>query len=83
VNEPQKRTRTITVRYPTPSRAGIFIVVGQLRDDLGRWMVPTITVPDSLQQIIESGRFAKDVAIGLLVASFFFDEMMLDVKDHE
>lgn len=46
-------------------------------------MVPTITVPDSLQQIIESGRFAKDVAIGLLVASFFFDEMMLDVKDHE
>ena len=80
VDEKHSRTKTITVRYPTPSRGGIFIVIAQLQNDAGRWMVPTITLSGPLQQIIESGRFARDVGVGLLVASYWFAEWMLDVK---
>jgi hypothetical protein len=57
--------------------------VAQIQDAMRRWMVPTITLSGPLQQIIESGRFARDVAIALLVASHFFDEWMQDVRNDE
>lgn len=44
-------------------------------------MVPTITLSGPLQQIIESGRFARDVGIGLLVAGYWFEQWMMDVRD--
>ena len=76
----KSRSKTIPIRYATPSRREIYVIVGQLRDEMGHWLVPTITLPDNIQQMIESGRYAKDVAIALLVASFWYDDWMLDVK---
>lgn len=80
MDEP-KRHKTITVRHATPSRNAIAVIVAQLQDAAGRWMVPTITLSGSWQYILESSRFARDVGIALLVASYIFDEWMLDVKN--
>jgi hypothetical protein len=79
----KRRIRTISVRYPTPSREGIVISVVQRQDAMGRWMVPTITFSQNLQPIIESGRFARDVGMALIVASYFFDEFMTYVQNDE
>ncbi len=83
MNAPRKRYKTIHIRYPTPSREGISLIVAQLEDDLGRWMVPTITVSHPIQQIIESGRFARDLAEALFKANYWFERWMLDVVDQE
>ena len=79
VNEQKRRSKTIVIRHSTPSREGIYVLVSQLQDDLGNWMVPTITASGSIQQIIESGRFARDVGIALLVASYWYGEWMKDL----
>jgi hypothetical protein len=79
VNEQKRRSKTIFIRHPTPSREGISVLVAQLQDDLGNWMVPTITASGPIQQIIESGRFARDVGIALLVASYWYGEWMKDL----
>jgi hypothetical protein len=82
-NRPKTRKRSIHVRYSSPSRAEIVIVVAQIQDDFGRWLVPTITTSGAIPQIMESGRFASDLGQALLVASYFHDLFMMDVVDHE
>ena len=79
----KSRSKTIPIRYATPSRRELLVVVSQLRDDAGHWLTPIITLPDNIQQMIESGRYAKDVAIALLVACFWYDDWMLDVKQEK
>lgn len=81
-NRPKTRKRTIHVRYSSPSREEIIIVVTQLQDEMGRWMVPTITTSGVIPQIMESGRFARDLGDAFIVASWFHDLFMMDVVDH-
>lgn len=78
-----RRHKKITVRYATPSREGIFIIVAQLRDDLGQWLVPTVTTSQPIQQIIESGRYVRDLAVALFKANYWYELWMMDVIDHE
>lgn len=82
MNANASRIKTIIVRHSTPSREGISITVAQIQDDMGRWMVPTITTSGPIQQIIESGRFARDVGIALLVASWIHDQWMIELIEH-
>ena len=82
-NHPKTRKRTIHVRYSSPSREEIVIVVAQIQDELGRWMVPTITTSPTIPQIIESGRFAGDLGEAYIVARHFYNLFMMDVVDHE
>ena len=79
-NDQNSRKIIIPIRYPTPSRAQIVIVVSQLRDDLGRWMVPVIVFEGPLGPFLESGRYARDLGVAFIVASHFYAAMMLDVK---
>lgn len=83
MNAENSRHRKITVRPSTPSREEIHVIVAQLQNDLGEWMVPTITVSGPIPQIIESGRFARDVGVALLVANYRYEQWMKDVKDVE
>lgn len=84
MDEPHnRRTQCITVRHPTPSRGGQYVVVAQLRDAAGQWMAPTMTCSESIQQMIESGRYARDVAVALLVGYYWFELWMKDVGRSE
>lgn len=82
-NVPKIRKRVITVRYATPSRRPVAVIVAQSQDPLGDWLVPLITFEGFSQVILESGRFARDVGIALIVASHIYDEWMRDVKHTE
>ena len=75
------RNKVIVVRYPTPSRDGINVIVSQLRDDLGKWMVPTVTTSHPIQQIIESGRYVHDLAEALYKAAYWWERWMKDVEE--
>ena len=79
-NEPRTRKRIITIRHTTPSRRKIVLIVAQSQNALGEWMVPIITFEGPMSPMLESGRYARDVGIGLIVSAYFFDEMMLRVK---
>jgi len=46
-------------------------------------MTPTITFEGPLSPILESGRYARDVAQALIVAAYFFDRFMVDVTRDE
>lgn len=78
--EPKTRKRVITIRHPTPSRRKIVVIVAQSQDVLGNWLTPLITFEGPVHLIMESGRYARDVGIGLVVAAYFYDEFMLRVK---
>lgn len=81
--EPKTRKRIITIRHETPSRRRIVVIVAQSQDFLGNWMVPIITFEGPIVPLLESGRYARDVGIGLIVASWTYDEMMLAVQNSE
>jgi len=83
LDEPKTRKRIITIRHATPSRRGIVLIVAQLQNPMGKWLVPTITFDGPMMPILESGRYARDVGIGLLVAAFFYNEMMTAVENSE
>ena len=83
MNESHKRIKTITIRHPSPSRGGQYVIVAQLQDAAGRWMVPTITCSESIQQMIESGRYARDVGVALLVANYWFEQWTMDIETRE
>lgn len=83
MNAEYSRHKKITIRPSTPSREEICVIVAQIKNDLGEWMAPTITVSGPIQQIIESGRFARDVGVALLVANYRYEQWMKDVKDVE
>ncbi len=74
------RKRIFTVRFKSPSRSPYKIIVAQLQDALGDWMVPTITFSEPIPPIIESARFARDLADNFTTAAYFHDLWMLDVK---
>lgn len=79
-DQPKTREKVIPIRYPTPSRMQIAIVVAQSRDAAGRWMVPTIRFEGKLEPHLESGRFALDLGIGFIIAAHWYDIYMLDMK---
>lgn len=79
-NEPQTRKVVIPIRYPTLSRRRIVIVVAQSQDVMGRWMVPLITFEGPVGPLLESGRYARDLGVAFIMASYFYDQMMLAVK---
>jgi len=54
-----------------------------MQDDLGNWMVPTITFDGPYNPIIESARYARDVAHALITAAYFYDEMMTYVSNED
>jgi len=56
------------------------LIVAQIQDALGNWMVPTITLSEVLPSIIESGRFADDIGDAFTTAASFWKDWMLDVK---
>jgi hypothetical protein len=74
------RKRIITVRFKTPSRRPYIIVVTQMQDALGDWMVPTITFAEPIPPILESSQFARDLADAFTTAAYFHDLWMLNVK---
>jgi len=78
-NEPRSRKHVITVRRATPSRRKVVVIVAQSQDPLGNWLVPLITFEGFTQVILESGRFARDAGVALIVASYLYDEWMRDV----
>lgn len=82
-NEPRTRKRIITIRHPTPSRRKIVVIVAQTQDALGNWLTPIITFEGPLTPMLESGRYARDVGIALIVSAYFYDEFMLRVLDGE
>lgn len=79
-SESKVRTKTIPIRYPTQSREKIAIVVEQLKNDTGHWTVPTIKFQGQLEPHLESGRFARDLGVAFIVASYWYDVFMLSVK---
>jgi hypothetical protein len=79
-NEPKVRKVIIPIRYPTPSREQIVIIVAQTQSSTGHWMVPLITFEGPLGPFLESGRFARDLGEAFIVAAYFYDQMMLYVK---
>ena len=82
-DDPRNRRVVIPIRYPTPSREEIVVVVAQHKDESGRWMVPSITFEGPLIPHLESGRFARDLGVAFITASYVYDQMMLAVKkDH-
>lgn len=82
-HEPQSRKRVITIRHETPSRRRIALLVVQSQNQMGEWMVPIITFEGSVDAMLESGRYARDLGIGLIVAAWTFEEMMQRVKNRE
>jgi hypothetical protein len=82
-NEPKTRKRIITVRHATPSRRKIVVIVAQSQDMLGNWLTPIITFEGPVNLMLESGRYARDVGIALIVSAYFYDEMMLHVMGSE
>jgi len=74
------RKRIFTVRFKTPSRSPYKIIVAQMQDALGNWMVPTITFSEPIPPIIESARFIRDLADNFDAAAYFHDLWMVDVK---
>ena len=79
-NEPKTRKHIITIRHPTPSRRKIVVIVAQTKDALGNWLTPIITFEGPLTPMLESGRYARDVGIALIVSAYFHDEFMMRVK---
>lgn len=83
LDEPKTRKRIITIRHETPSRRRIVLIVAQMQNALGEWMLPIITFEGPLSPMLESGRYARDMGIGLIVAAWTYDEMMLAVRNSE
>lgn len=81
--EPKTRKRVFTIRHETPSRRRIAIIVAQKQNELGEWTTPIITFEGPMQPILESGRYARDVGIGLIGAWLEYERMMLAVKYSE
>lgn len=79
-DEPNIRTRVIPIRYPTPSREQIAIVVEQRKNERGFWTVPTIKFEGKLEPHLESGRFALDLGVAFIVAAYWYDVFLLSVK---
>lgn len=79
-DEPKIRKVVVPIRYQTASRAAISIIVAQTQNALGLWTVPIITFEGPLGPFLESGRFARDLGVAFIVASHFYDVMMLSVK---
>jgi len=82
-NAPKTRKRIITIRHATPSRRKIVFLVTQSQDALGNWLTPIITFDGPIIPMLESGRYARDLGIALIVSAYFYDEMMLHVKNSE
>ena len=80
-NETKTRKVVIPIRYPTESRKQIAIIVAQSQNVMGHWVVPIITFEGPLGPFLESGRFARDLGMAFIVASYFYDQMMLSVKN--
>jgi len=69
------RKREIIVRGGTLTREPIEIIVTQETSDDGKIIyLPTIEVVGKFDQAIESGRFARDMGIAFIVASYYFDK---------
>jgi hypothetical protein len=83
LHEPKTRKRVITIRHETPSRRRIVIIVAQTQNAMGEWTTPIITFKGPMTPILESARYARDVGIGLIVAAWTSDEMMLAVHNSE
>lgn len=79
-DEPKTRKHVNILRYKTPSRNAIVVMVLQSQDALGNWMVPLITYDGPSIAFIESARFASELADALKVAVYFYDKWMVDVK---
>jgi hypothetical protein len=82
-NEPKTRKRIITIRHPTPSRRKIVVIVAQTQNALGEWLTPIITFEGPVNLMLESGRYARDVGIALIVSAYFYDEFMMRVVNGE
>lgn len=83
LNDPKIRKRSFTIRHETPSRRRIVIIVAQTQNHLGEWQTPIITFEGPMLPILESGRYARDVGIGLIGAWLEYERMMLAVKVSE
>ena len=82
VRDDQKvRKVVIPIRYQTPSRSAISIIVAQTQNALGNWTVPIITFEGPVGPFLESGRFSRDLGTAFIVAAHFYDVMMLSVKE--
>jgi len=75
----RSRKRVITVRHATPTHRRVVVLVTQSDDVLGNWLVPLITFEGFSQNILESGEFARDAGIALIVASYIHKEWIRDV----
>jgi hypothetical protein len=65
-----------TVRPASPSRRALTITVTQMQDDAGHWLLPTITISESIPQITEDVTFMRTVAEALAMACLEFMDMM-------
>jgi len=79
----KRHVKTIQIRHKTESRRGILIIVAQVKDAGGEWLMPTITFEGPLSPIIESSRYARDVADALTVAAHYADQFREFVKMDE
>ena len=77
--QPRTRNKIVPIRYPTESRTSINIIVAQSQNVMGQWMVPIITFEGPLGPFLESGRFARDLGVAFIVASYWYEIFMLDV----
>lgn len=69
------RKEIIMIRRGTETREAIKITVTQKqRRESGELLTPTIELTGFVPNLIESGRFAQDVANALTVAAYFFNE---------
>lgn len=81
MNGSKRHIKKIVIRYSTPSRKEINIVVSQLQNAMGEWQSPTILFNGPMSPILESSRYAKDVGVGLIIASFYCELMMRFVSN--
>jgi hypothetical protein len=67
------RQRTIIVRGGTRTRDAIKIIITQeARGEDGEILNPTIELSGKFDHIFESGRFAEDLGVSLIVAAHYF-----------
>lgn len=66
----------IVVRPASVSKPAIHISVKQEADAAGNWMLPTLTISESIPQTTEDVMFMKSISEALLVACLEFIRMM-------
>jgi hypothetical protein len=77
---PRTRSKIVPIRYPTQSRKNIVIIVAQSQNAMGKWLVPVITFEGPVDPFLESGRYARDFGVAWIIAAYWYEIYMLDVK---